>query len=96
MSGKTPKTGPVRFGWASGHPRPNTTNIDERLAEFDRWLAAHDAEVLAAAGFRRPARDEGYHVELGDQRFTQAQWEAVQRYCEGRPAPGNRTERGEP
>ena len=29
-------------------------------------------------------RDDGYHVELGGQRFTQAQWEALQPYIEGR------------
>lgn len=28
----------------------------------------------------------GYTVELGDQKFTQAQWEAVQRYISGTDA----------
>ncbi|QKY80338.1 MazG-like nucleotide pyrophosphohydrolase [Microbacterium phage Mercedes] len=29
------------------------------------------------------AFEEGYHVELGDQRFTQHQWELIQLYAEG-------------
>ena len=33
-----------------------------------------------------PADDPGYHVELGGQRFTQTQWEALQPYIEGRLA----------
>jgi hypothetical protein len=30
--------------------------------------------------------DEGYHVELGEHRFTQAQWEAILVYCAGTEA----------
>lgn len=35
----------------------------------------------------RRHRNAGYAVELGGQRFTQAQWEAVQVYVEGTSAP---------
>lgn len=35
--------------------------------------------------FKLPANafDEGYHVELGDQRFNQHQWELIQLYAKG-------------
>lgn len=41
----TPTTNTVRTGWSDGHPYRATTGLDERLAEFDRWLAQHDREV---------------------------------------------------
>jgi len=69
-----------------------------RLARY--ILTGNDELVLD--GLVEPVPEDvepEYAVELGDQKFTQAQWEAVQRYCDGRdrgeetdkaaaPAPG--------
>jgi hypothetical protein len=45
-SGRTPRTSTVRYCWVQGHSFPLTTEPEERYAEFDRWLAAHDREVF--------------------------------------------------
>lgn len=50
MSQYTPTTKKVRLGYAVSAIWPSATD-PERAAEFDRWLAAHDAEV-SAQGFR--------------------------------------------
>jgi hypothetical protein len=46
----TPTTESVRnaYGW-SGHDNYAESNRDESKACFDRWLAAHDAEIRTAA-----------------------------------------------
>ena len=44
---RKPKTSTVRHVWAQRHPFPLTTDLDERYAEFDRWLAEHDARIKA-------------------------------------------------
>lgn len=49
MSERTPPMSAIRSAWAKAHPFPLTTDVDERYAEFDRALAAHDAEVLHRA-----------------------------------------------
>lgn len=48
MSERTPNMNTIRHAWVKGHPFPLTTDVEERIAEFDRWLAAHDAEVRAS------------------------------------------------
>jgi hypothetical protein len=48
-SGRTPRTSTVRYCWVQGHSFPLTTEPEERYAEFDRWLTAHDAEAKAEA-----------------------------------------------
>jgi len=45
----TPTMNTVRAGWSNGHPFRATTSTEERLAEFDRALAAHDREVAEKA-----------------------------------------------
>ena len=47
MSERTPSTSTIRHAWAKAHPFPLTTDVEERYAEFDRWLAAHDAAKRA-------------------------------------------------
>lgn len=52
MSEYTPTTEEVRDKWAScveefGTSRGMHLDYDDALAAFDRWLAAHDAEVAA-------------------------------------------------
>lgn len=51
---------------------------------------------LAAALVAAYPSTQGYTVELGDQRFTEEQWEAVQHYADGRafaavPAPADQS-----
>ena len=46
----TPTTDEIRNGWIETGWAPDGTLCDKRDgAEFDRWLAAHDAEVRAQA-----------------------------------------------
>lgn len=42
---RTPPTGTIREAFMRCHPFPHTTEIDERGAEFDRWLAKIQAEA---------------------------------------------------
>lgn len=44
-----PPTGAIRQAWIDSHPFRASTPVEEREAEFDRWLAAHDREVAAQA-----------------------------------------------
>jgi hypothetical protein len=46
VSDRTPKTSTVKHGWAVGHLFARITEPEERYAEFDRWLARHDGEVV--------------------------------------------------
>lgn len=68
------------LGWAEAEEYADDADPSTRMVTMDDFMTGW----RTAERTRRPAQDEGYHVELGDQRFTQAQWEAVQRYCEGR------------
>lgn len=59
----TPTTEDVRYAYAT---RGHATRDNERYAEFDAWLAAHDAEVreqtaqeIEAAAFRYAGDFEG-------------------------------------
>lgn len=54
MAERTPPMGSIRHAWAQAHPFPLTTDVDERYAEFDRALAAHDAEVRASVVTEQP------------------------------------------
>jgi hypothetical protein len=49
MSARTPGTGTIRNAFIAAHPFPLTTEIEEREAEFTRWMATRDAEVLNEA-----------------------------------------------
>lgn len=49
MSDYTPTTEQIRTEWALSNPKGSPTTIMHAEAAFDRWLAAHDAEVRAAA-----------------------------------------------
>lgn len=46
MSDYTPTTEAVRHGYAADHNGCGGLDLDA-LAEFDRWLATHDAELRA-------------------------------------------------
>lgn len=59
MTERTPKMSTIRHAWAKGHPFPLTTDVEERYAEFDRALAAHDAEVRAGAVAEEPEWEYG-------------------------------------
>ena len=58
MSVYTPSTGEVRRRYAYARSDKPRHKNQSAIAEFVRWLAAHDAEVLATAALRRPARTE--------------------------------------
>lgn len=49
MSDYTPSTDGVRRSYAYVRSSKPDHKNQSAIAEFDRWLAAHDAEVLAAA-----------------------------------------------
>lgn len=55
MSSRTPKLATVRSAWCRAHPFWATTEVEERVAEFDRMIAeveraaAEKALVAAAA-----------------------------------------------
>lgn len=99
MSERTPPLGTVRHAWAKGHPFPLTTEIEDRYAEFDRWLAAHVAEKRAEweaeQGDRVP---EGakitYWTELdgdyAEESATLAQADYVRREARGHIAVADR------
>ena len=52
MSDYTPTTAQIRTGYAS--VAYTDEGVDLRLVEFDRWLAAHDAEVRAGVVAEEP------------------------------------------
>ena len=93
MSDYTPTTEEVR-----GRHNANAV-LDQRTwrmadAEFNRWLAAHDAEVLAAAGVTQPEPEYEYRLALivtprRGTAFTQATtgwYPTVDEACETRKA----------
>lgn len=47
MSERTPAMSTIRHAWVKAHPFPLTTDVEERYAEFNRWLADHDMDVRA-------------------------------------------------
>lgn len=51
----TPTTAHVRDSYIQGQRQAFIASAGEHAEEFDRWLAAHDAEVAAKAW------EEGYH-----------------------------------
>ena len=55
MTDYTPTTETVRERFADGFPR---AGYIQALEDFDRWLAAHDAEVLRKAAAEFPCDDE--------------------------------------
>ena len=52
MTDYTPTTEEVRGHFIYGVDDLSATNTEARTAEFDRWLAAHDAEVREQAAQR--------------------------------------------
>lgn len=38
MAERTPPTAAIRQAWIGAHPFRTTTTVEEREAEFDRWL----------------------------------------------------------
>lgn len=74
VSEYTPTTENVRSVFAHGGAGQST---DRRRAMFDRWLAAHDAEVRAGVGTEEPeweygvVRHDGVMVNNGDYQVQQ-------------------------
>lgn len=56
MSDRTPPTGTVKAAFAEAHPFPLTTDLEERYAEFDRWLSQVRAEAKSEH-FREAAEE---------------------------------------
>ena len=75
---RTPGTCTIRSGWAQGHPFPQTTEVEERYAEFDRWL---DRERAAARreGQAEALRQAAYEFAEG---AWQDQWSADAVECD--------------
>lgn len=46
MTERTPNMNTIRHAWVKGHPFPLTTDVEERIEEFNRALEAHDKELL--------------------------------------------------
>lgn len=74
-----PPTDSVRraYGW-SGHDSHVPANREYKEAEFDRWLAAHDAEIIAQAELRSQittlsVREQELQIELGSVRDARDQ-----------------------
>lgn len=67
MSDYTPSTDGVRRSYAYVRSSKPDHKNQSAIAEFDRWLAAHDAEVLAAAGVTpQPEPDDFWeYKEIG-------------------------------
>lgn len=65
MTEYTPTTAEVREAWltAEYEERDHTTSDDDLRAEFDRWLAAHDAEVRASVVPEEPEVEWGISWE---------------------------------
>lgn len=60
MSEYTPSTGEVRRRYAYARSAGNKNQ--SAVAEFDRWLAAHDAEVRASLVTEEPEGEVEYRV----------------------------------
>lgn len=60
---RTPRMSTIRHAWVKAHPCVLTTDVEERYAEFDRALAAHDAEVRAGAVAEEPEWEYGVRLE---------------------------------
>lgn len=66
MSDYTPTTETVRERFADGFPR---AGYIQALEDFDRWLAAHDAEVRAGVVAEEPEWEYGWksHFPNGEE-----------------------------
>lgn len=97
MSDRTPPMSAIRSAWAKAHPFPLTTDVDERYAEFDRALAAHDAEVRAGVVAEEPEWEYGWHtgstVSLIGRRDQVEEWLAVRGWKLGEGDWGSRVMR---
>lgn len=97
MSDYTPTTEAVRAKYARGTRSDGThAQFVKWQKEFDRWLAAHDAEVLAAAGVVPEPSDFWEYKEVGRGgeyiTFRRPKWSAPVGHWE--PVP-NQSVRGE-
>ena len=61
MTERTPPTGTIRNAFAKAHPFPHTTDIEERYAEFDRWL-----NEIRAEAWQEGAESAFYDPEIRD------------------------------
>lgn len=66
MSDYTPTTEEVRLEYMAVRWGKNDTVSFDARAEFDRWLAARDAEVAAKA-YERAILDVGLNPDLANQ-----------------------------
>ena len=101
MSDYTPSTGEVRRRYAYARSDKPGHKNQSAIAEFDRWLAAHDAEVLAAAGVTQPEPEYEYSWEGVDDEgdgWIMDEWFATvagaERYADSRMGNWVRTDKG--
>ena len=74
MSDYTPTTEAVRAKYARGTRSDGThAQFVKWQKEFDRWLAAHDAEVLATAALHRPAQTKPTDIQFAARRSGKSQ-----------------------
>ena len=87
MTDQTPTTAQIRTGYAS--VAYTHEGADLRLVEFDRWLAAHDAEVRAGVVAEEPEWEYGVALAGGDPDGYIYRWptlEAAEALAELNPA----------
>jgi hypothetical protein len=72
---RTPPTAAIKQAWIGAHPFRATTTVEEREAEFDRWLAEVKAGELRVAAIHAPGgpRVSAWLRERADQ------WEETNR-----------------
>lgn len=66
MSEYTPTTKDVREVWIYAQDITHDEGEDFHGAEFDRWLAAHDAEVRAGVVAEEPEWEYGFQLRESD------------------------------
>lgn len=80
MSDYTPTTEDIRTAWTHGYHGDNYPGAEATDAEFDRWLAAHDAEVRQGGDYHE-GFEEGLKVGRAEVRAgvvaEEPEWEYV-------------------
>ena len=74
MAEDTPPTSAIKQAWIEAHPFRAITTVEERVAEFDRWLAEVRREAAALTwreGYRRGTLDATSDLEPADNPYQQ-------------------------
>lgn len=76
MNENTPSTNKIRYGWAAFRFETSGVSSDASMAEFDRWLAAHDQGIWDAA--KPPAMTAREHLEAAfEAAYPVQKWRGV-------------------